>query len=70
MEMATVDRRKATLTVNDAAERFGKTTARIRQICIEHNIGELIENRIRLLSEADMRKIGKIIEETGYEKSS
>ena len=70
MAMATVESKKTSLTVNDAAERFGRTTARIRQICIEYEIGELIEGRIRLLSAADVRKIGRIIEETGYEKSS
>ena len=64
MDMATAERKKE-YTVNDAAEMFGKVTARIRQICIRHKIGRLIENRIRLLSPADIRKIGKIIEETG-----
>lgn len=65
--MATVEHQKVTYTVNDAAKRFERSTARIRQICIEHEIGELIENRIRLLSATDVRKIGQIIEQTGYQ---
>lgn len=68
--MATVEEKKTTFTVTDAAERFNRTTARIRQICIEHEIGKLIEERIRLLTARDMEKIGKIIEETGYFKDS
>lgn len=68
--MATVDREKATFTVNDAADKFNRSTGRIRQICIEREIGELIENRIRLLSPADMRRIGRIIAEEGYKKNS
>lgn len=58
-----------TYTVNDAAGRYSRTTARIRQICIEHGIGTLIEGRIRLLSIDDLRLIGKIIAETGRQKS-
>jgi hypothetical protein len=68
--MATVEQQKTTFTVNDAADRFARTTGRIRQICIEHEIGNLIENRIRLLSAADVRKIGRIIETEGYRKNS
>ncbi len=68
--MATAKSKKQNITVKDAAERFNRTTARIRQICIEHEIGDVIENRIRILSRADLREIGRIIVETGYEKSS
>ncbi len=68
--MATAESKKMTFTVNDAAERYGRTTARIRQICIEHAIGNLIENRIRLLTESDVRKIGRIIAEFASEKTS
>lgn len=68
--MATTEKKKSNLTVKDAARRFNRTTARIRQICIAHEIGEVIENRIRLLSRDNMREIGRIIEENGYEKTS
>lgn len=67
--MATAQQKKS-FTVSDAATEFDRTTARIRQICIDNSIGALIEGRIRLLTAADMRKIGKIIAETGIEKSS
>ena len=58
-----------TYTVNDAAERFDRTTARIRQICIKNQIGTLIEGRIRILTPADVRKIGEIIAECGRQES-
>jgi hypothetical protein len=57
-------------TVGHAARRFKRTTARIRQICIEHEIGELIADRVRLLSAYDMQEIGRIIRENGYKKLS
>lgn len=57
-------------TVNDAAERFDRTTARIRQICIEQDIGVLVEERIRLLSKDDMRKIGDFLAEFGRQRKS
>ena len=58
-----------TYTVNDAAERFERTTARIRQICISNEIGTLIEGRIRILTPADVRKIGEIIADCSRHKS-
>lgn len=68
--MATADRKtKPVLTVKDASERFDRTTGRIRQICIEHGIGKVIRDRIRLLTEQDVQKIGRIIEETGHNQS-
>lgn len=67
--MATDHRSKAVYTVKDASEQFSRTPGRIRQICIAHSIGELIENRIRLLNAKDMQKICKIIEEEGYKTS-
>lgn len=66
--MATIET-EGTFTVNDAAERFERTTARIRQICIEQKIGVLVGERIRILSPADMRKLGKFIEANGRNKS-
>lgn len=56
-------------TVNDAADRFGRSTARIRQICIQHEIGETIGNRLRILTEAELERIGKIISENGRERN-
>lgn len=61
---------RANLTVSDAAERFERDPSRIRQICIEYEIGENVEGRIRLLTESDMQKIGKIIENDGRKKSA
>lgn len=66
--MATINYEE-TYTVSDAADRFDRTTARIRQICIEYEIGTLIEGRIRILTPADVRKIGEILAECGRKKS-
>lgn len=68
--MATIECEKPTFTVNDAAERFKRSTARIRQICIANRIGRLIENRIRLLSPEDMERIGEIISRNARESQS
>ena len=68
--MATIYEKKTAFTVSDAAEKFGRTTARIRQICINNEIGKLIEHRIRILTVRDMTKIGKIIEENGHSRNS
>lgn len=68
--MATKKTKKPKFTVNHAAQLFGRTTARIRQICIEHEIGELIQGRVRLLTAADVEEIGRIIEESGYSMNS
>ena len=56
---------RTTFTVQDAADRVGKTPGRIRQICREHAIGECIENRVRVLSQSDVDRIADIISERG-----
>lgn len=53
-------------TVTDAANRFRRSTARICQICLDNEIGKVIGGRVRILSTQDVKRIGKIIEETGY----
>lgn len=63
MMMATA---KQQLTVNDVADRFGKNPSRIRQLCIEHGIGKLIAGRVRLLTEADAKKLGRFFAEKGH----
>lgn len=60
---------KTMFTVTDAAGEFGKTPARIRQICLEHGIGLSIENRIRLLSRSDIGRIKEIIHTNGRGKT-
>ena len=55
-------------TVNQAAEKFGRTTGRIRQICLKHNLGTCHRKRIRLLTATDMGKIQAIISEFGWNK--
>lgn len=51
-------------TVKQVAEELGVTSTRIRQICIEHEIGHKIDDFMRLLSEEDIEQIKKIRNET------
>lgn len=49
------------LTVRQVAEHFGVHDSRIRQLCIQHDIGTLYANgTARLLTQADLRKLEKI----------
>jgi 5'-deoxynucleotidase YfbR-like HD superfamily hydrolase len=59
---------KTTYTVNEAAAKYRRTTARIRQICLQHDIGESVQDRIRILSPADFARIGQIIAESGHNR--
>lgn len=63
--MSTLDLERHVVTVTEAARRTRKTVSRIRQICRQHDIGILITCRLRLLSNADLRKIEKIISKSG-----
>lgn len=65
--MSTMNSKKnrRTYTVKEAASMFDRVPSRIRQICLEHDIGTSVEGRIRILSPADLEKIRKVIEETG-----
>jgi hypothetical protein len=63
-------KKAAVSTVKDAAARFNRTTGRIRKICIDHDIGESIEGRIRFLTERDMDRIERAIDKDWRKKSS
>lgn len=52
-------------TVADAAKRFGRTRARIRQVCQELDAGRLINPRLRLLYDEDMEALEKYFSEHG-----
>lgn len=67
MNMATLT---STYTTKDAAAKFGRNDSRIRQICLKYDIGDSIGGRIRVLSEADMRRIGSILDEIGRPRKS
>lgn len=58
--MATVNTDKA-ITVTEVAMRFRRNPSRIRQLCIAHNIGVLIAGKLRLLTEKDVDRIGKML---------
>lgn len=69
MIMATLGELK--YSVKDAAERFGRNASRIRQICIEYDIGFKFDARSdRRLTERDMSKIGRILDEIGRPRKS
>lgn len=48
--------------VADAAKQLRVTSGRIRQLCIEHNIGEMIHPRLRMLSPRDLQSLRKILD--------
>lgn len=52
-------------TVSSVAERFGKTTGRIRQICRKYDIGTLVAGRFRILEKRDVDRIEKILRKIG-----
>lgn len=54
-------------TVSDMAEELKLSTARIRQLCLEHKIGTKL-GRMRFLSLSDVKKIKRIHRDTGYNK--
>ena len=69
MNVATIEQLK--YRVEHAAARYGKTASRIRQICIQYEIGFKFSDKAeRRLTEADMMKIGEILEETGRTRDS
>jgi hypothetical protein len=52
-----------TITVSQAAERLGVTPQAVRLRCQQHNLGQMITPRLRLLSEANLRKLRQLIPE-------
>jgi hypothetical protein len=67
MQMATTQN---LITVSDVAEMTGKTSGRIRQIAIEHEIGTCYHNRLRLFTKAEAAKIAKIIAGNGRSRKN
>lgn len=51
-------------TVTQAAQKVGVSSTRIRQICIEHDIGQKVSDHIRILSDEDVEQLIKIRSET------
>ena len=56
---------KTIFTVSEAADECGKTTGRIRQLCMAHNLGQVINTRIRLLTAADITWLKSYFVESG-----
>lgn len=52
-----------TILVADAADALGVTSGRIRQLCIQKNIGKLRTPRLRILTKGDVRKLRNILSE-------
>jgi hypothetical protein len=49
------------ITVTQVAKKVGRSTGRIRQICLEHDIGVLIGGRVRVFTPKEAKEIEKII---------
>lgn len=56
---------KTMFTVKEAAKLCGKTTGRIRQICIKRKLGTEVNSRMRLLSKADIGYLSAYFNESG-----
>ncbi len=56
-----------TISVQEAARITGKTTGRIRQICIALELGEMFHSRLRLLSKRELKQIEKYLADNGRE---
>lgn len=50
------------ITAAEAGRRLGRGTARINAICREHEIGRMLNARLRLLTPEDFERIKAIIE--------
>ncbi len=48
--------------VTDAARELRVTSGRIRQLCIEHDIGKMLHPRLRMLSPRDIQSLRKILD--------
>lgn len=51
----------STTTVTAAAAELGVTPGRVRQLCQQHGIGEMLTPRMRLLSDKDLRTLNGLI---------
>lgn len=51
------------ISVSQAADSLGVTPARVRQLCQENDIGELIHSRTRLLENTDVERLREILKE-------
>lgn len=54
---------KNAIPVKDAAKELGVTPSRIRQLCGQHNIGEMLTPMFRVLTVADVRRLRRILSE-------
>lgn len=62
---------KTIFTVAEVADECRKTRGRIAQLCQAHNLGEKINERLRLLSSADVAWLKAYFSESGknFQKS-
>jgi hypothetical protein len=61
MVAATKTNRQQKFGVTEVARRLNRTTGRIRQLCLAHNIGICYGDRYRELSEADVRQLASLL---------
>ena len=49
------------LTTNEVARRYGIAQRTVRLVCAQHGIGMEVSARLRLLSEADARRVFRLV---------
>lgn len=54
-----------TYTTTSAAKKLKCHPETIKRHCREHDIGELISARVRVLSEADLKRLRKLVKKPG-----
>jgi hypothetical protein len=55
-------------TVREAARLLKISTSRVRRLCIDHEVGDKVNDRLRLLSDRDVRTLAKRNRDRGRPK--
>jgi hypothetical protein len=71
IELASMTKALSVYTVTAAAELIGVTPARARMLCQEHDIGQLVTARLRLLDAKALAKLKAVYAgQRSYRKSA
>lgn len=52
-------------TTLTAAKKLGCHPETVKRHCRDHGIGEMVSDRLRLLSESDIKRLAKLVKERG-----
>lgn len=50
----------ALITVSQAAQQIGMAPRTVRKLCDEHGLGIAVNQRLRLLTAAEVKRLGKL----------